>query len=248
MDAAHTLAGDAGALIAVTNSAYDLAHERIVRALLARQANNARAAVALAGEARRQAEGLGLASFYAYATAIEASARVDVGELHSGALLARTALGSAETVSSEYGVELRVLACEALRKSSPGSAREACERAIHHARKILDSIRDPQLVGLFGRRPAMLALVAEAEASGVKGTLNELRARIQAPVPSMRRGEPTVDGDAAEQPSIAYRGARLQDVSDVASDSSSSTSSLDDAATATNPHGRNERPGPSSPR
>ncbi len=37
-DAAHTLAGDAGALVAITGSAYDLAHERIVRALLARRA------------------------------------------------------------------------------------------------------------------------------------------------------------------------------------------------------------------
>src|SRR5689334_20460201 len=46
IDAAHTLAGDAGALIAVTGSVYDLAHERITRALLSHSAGDARVAVA----------------------------------------------------------------------------------------------------------------------------------------------------------------------------------------------------------
>src|SRR3954470_14021926 len=50
VDASHTLAGDAGALVAVTGSVYDLAHERVVRALLARAGGDVRGAIALASE------------------------------------------------------------------------------------------------------------------------------------------------------------------------------------------------------
>src|SRR6185437_14768656 len=148
-DAAHTLAGDAGALVAITGSAYDLAHERIVRALLARERGDARAAIALAAEGRRLSEAQGLVSFHVWATAVEAAARVDGGEVHSGVLLARTALGVVETASSEYGLEVRALAVEALRKGAPGSAREAASRAVAHTRQVLGYVRDARLAALF---------------------------------------------------------------------------------------------------
>jgi tetratricopeptide (TPR) repeat protein len=167
VDAAHTLAGDASALVAVTGSAYDLAHERFTRALLARHDGDPRAAITLAAEARRLAEAQGLVSYHAYATAIEAAARVDVGEVHSGVLLARTALGVVETASSEYGLEIRALAVEALRKGAPSSAREAATRAVAHARKVLGFVRDDRLASLFARRPLVTSIVAEAIASGL---------------------------------------------------------------------------------
>jgi tetratricopeptide (TPR) repeat protein len=169
VDAAHTLAGDAGALVAVTGSAYDLAHERLTRALLARHGGDVRGAIALAAESRRLAESQGLVSYHAYATAIEAAARVDAGEVHSGVLLARTALGAVETASSEYGIEIRALVCEALRKGGVGSAREAAQRALSHARRVLGHIREPRLAFLFLRRPVLARVVAEAEACGVPG-------------------------------------------------------------------------------
>jgi tetratricopeptide (TPR) repeat protein len=171
VDAAHTLAGDASALVAVTGSAYDLAHERFVRALLACEGGDPRAAIALASEARRLAESQGLVSYHAYATAIEGAARVAVGEVHSGVLLARTALGVVETASSEYGLEIRALALEALRKGAPSSAREAGSRAVAHARKLLGYVRDERLSSLFVRRPLVGRIVAEAEVSGIAGVL-----------------------------------------------------------------------------
>src|SRR6185369_12405209 len=116
---------------------YDLAHERIIRALLLRNGGDAAGAIPLAAEARRLAEAQGLVSYHAYASAIEAAARVDVGEVHSGVLLARTALGAVETASSEYGLEIRALVCEAMRKGAPGNAREAASRAAAHARRVL---------------------------------------------------------------------------------------------------------------
>jgi tetratricopeptide (TPR) repeat protein len=175
VDAAHTLAGDAGALVAVTGSAYDLAHERLTRALLARHGGDPRAAIALAAESRRLAEAQGLVSYHAYATAVEAGARVDAGEVHSGVLLARTALGAVETASSEYGLEIRAFACEALRKGAPTSAREACLRTVAHARRVMSYVRDARLAALFLRRPMVARIISEATLAGVPGALEMIR-------------------------------------------------------------------------
>jgi eukaryotic-like serine/threonine-protein kinase len=188
LDAAHTLTGDASALIAVTGSAYDLAHERLVRALLAREGGDQRTAVALASEGRRLAESQGLMSFHAYATACEAAARVDAGEVHSGVLLARTALGVVESAASEYGLEIRALAVEALRKGSPRSAPEAANRAVAHARKVLGYVRDPRLAVLFTRRPVVGRIVSEAEASGVPGLLDAGAGVASGAVPARSAG------------------------------------------------------------
>jgi tetratricopeptide (TPR) repeat protein len=193
VDGAHTLAGDAGALVAVTGSAYDLAHERLTRALLALRGGDARSALALAAEARRLSEAQGLVSYHAYATAVEAVARVDAGEVHSGVLLARTAIGAVETASSEYGLEIRALACEALRKAAPSSAREAAVRAVAHARRVVGYVRDPRLAGLLLRRPVIARIIAEADACGVAGALETIRSgwtEVHGPAPTSRRSAP----------------------------------------------------------
>jgi tetratricopeptide (TPR) repeat protein len=191
VDGAHTLAGDAGALVAVTGSAYDLAHERLTRALLSRSGGDARAAIALAAESRRLSEAQGLVSYHAYATAVEAVSRVDVGEVHSGVLLARTALGSVETTSSEYGLEIRALAAEALRKGAPGSGREAVARAVTHARRVTSYIRDPRLAGLFLRRPVITRIVSEAEAAGIADAFETIRGGYVSPLDPREPAEPT---------------------------------------------------------
>lgn len=175
VEGARSLVEEAGALVAATGSAYDLAHERLVLALLARAQGDLRRAVTLAADARRLAESQGLASYYAYGTAIEGLSRVELGEVQSGVLLARTALGGVETVSSEYGLEIRAIGCEALRKGAPSSAQLACERALDHALRVKALIRDPRLRTLVVRRPVVVKLAVEAEAVSVAGALDLLR-------------------------------------------------------------------------
>ncbi|MBK6513919.1 MAG: protein kinase [Polyangiaceae bacterium] len=163
VDAAHTLAGDAGALVAVTGSVYDLVNERIIRACLARLAGDAQTAIAYALEARQTAEAQGLMSFHIYATAVEAAARVDAGESHTGVLLARTAFGAIETCGgSEYGVEVRALCCEAIRRASPSTADDAYQRAAAHVRKIAGHIRDPDLKSAFLSRSIVERILIES--------------------------------------------------------------------------------------
>ena len=79
-------------------------------------------------EARQEAEGQALASFHLYATSIEALSRVETGDTHTGVLLASTALGAVETLPSEYGTEVRALACEALSRADAPGARAARAR------------------------------------------------------------------------------------------------------------------------
>ncbi|NUP05637.1 MAG: protein kinase [Polyangiaceae bacterium] len=163
VDAAHTLAGDAGALVAVTGSVYDLVNERIIRASLARLAGDAQTAIAHALDARQTAEAQGLMSFHIYATAVEAAARVDAGEHHTGVLLARTAFGAIETCGgSEYGLEVRALCCEAIRRGSPSTADDAYQRAATHVRKVAGYIRDRDLKRSFLRRSIVERILVEA--------------------------------------------------------------------------------------
>src|SRR5260221_1840969 len=88
LDGAESFLRDASALTAVTGNAYDRTHERIVRALLALGQRQPQHAVQEALEARRDAENMALVAFHFYAMAIEAAARVDVGEMHAATLLA----------------------------------------------------------------------------------------------------------------------------------------------------------------
>ncbi|CAN92912.1 MULTISPECIES: serine/threonine-protein kinase [Sorangium] len=174
VDAAHTLCADAGALIAVTGSVYDMIHERNVRGLLARARGDIQGAIANASEARQLAESQGLMSYHAHATAIEAASRVDAGEVHSGVLLARTALGAVEAGSSEYGIEVRDLCCEALQKGAPASSTDAYHRAAAHVRRVAGYIRDARLRALFLERTVVRRVLA-AEADGPAAAHDPLR-------------------------------------------------------------------------
>jgi serine/threonine protein kinase/tetratricopeptide (TPR) repeat protein len=163
--AAQALVGDAGALVAVTGNMYDAVHEQIARALLARAQGDADSAATHASEARRLAESQGLLSYHLYAQAIEGAARVDAGELHTGVLLARTALGAIEAAeASEYGIEVRALCVEALRKASPSTSRDAVERAAEHVRNVARYIKNDDLRALFFQRPVVERILHEERA------------------------------------------------------------------------------------
>jgi tetratricopeptide (TPR) repeat protein len=212
VDAAHTLVGDAGALVAVTGSVYDAVHERIIRACLARLSGDAQSAIAYAADARQTSESQGLMSFHIYATAVEAAARVDAGELHQGVLLARTALGAIEACGgSEYGIEVRALCCEAIRRGAPGSGDDAYERAAAHVRAIAGHLRDPELATSFLSRAVVDRITVEAGGAqaGVRSTEPRGRglglalrsARSQPPSGSKSViSEPGVVPDSAEVP------------------------------------------------
>jgi eukaryotic-like serine/threonine-protein kinase len=162
--AADTLVGDAGALTQVTGSAYDSVHEKILRALLSRTAGDSGAAVMYAFDARQAAEAQAYVAYHFYAMAVEAAARVDIGEHHTGILLATTAMGAIETIQgSEYGLATRGLCVEAMEKSGSPQAAEMRERAVAYARKLREGVRDPDLRELFARRPFVARLTTSVE-------------------------------------------------------------------------------------
>lgn len=166
--AAETLVGDAGALTAVTGSAYDSVHEKLLRAVLARQAGDPAKAVMYAFDARQSAEAQAYVAFHFYAMAIEASARVEMGHQHAGILLATTAMGAIETLQgSEYGLFTRNLCCEALRKAGSPQAEEMRARASDHVRRLLSYIRDPVLKGLFLKRRVVREILGNATADAL---------------------------------------------------------------------------------
>jgi predicted ATPase len=159
-DAAHGFCTKAAALSAMTHNGYDAVHEKIVRALIARAHNDPTSAISCAFEARQEAESQALASFHLYATSIEALSRVEAGEPHTGVLLASTALGAVDTIPSEYGVEIRALACEALTRASAPGAPDARARVAQHLRTTAARIRDRRLRDLFLRRPLVRPLLS----------------------------------------------------------------------------------------
>ncbi len=165
--AAIEMVGDAGALTAVTASAYDAVHEKILRALLARMAGDSGAAVMHAFDARQVAEAQAYVGFHFYAMSIEAIARVDIGEHHTGILLATTAMGAIETLQgSEYGLETRALAAEALAGARSRQAADMMERAARHARQLYESIRSPEFRAMFAARALVAKLLEPAPSAG----------------------------------------------------------------------------------
>ena len=114
-------------------------------------------------DARQVAEAQAYVAFHFYAMAIESAARVDIGEQHTGILLATTAMGAIETIQgSEYGLETRTLCCDALATAGSPQANELRRRAGEYARELHDLIRDAQLRQSFGNRPLVAPLLAEA--------------------------------------------------------------------------------------
>jgi serine/threonine protein kinase/tetratricopeptide (TPR) repeat protein len=170
VDAADELVGDAGALNAVTGSAYDSVHEKILRALVARMQGDSGSAVMHAFDARQVAEAQAYVAFHFYAMAIEAAARVEIGEHHTGILLATTAIGAIETIQgSEYGLETRALCVEALETAASPQAPEMRERAARHVRQLLELVRDPELRTSFLERPLVASLLGETQALSQDG-------------------------------------------------------------------------------
>jgi len=164
--AAEPLVGDAGALTAVTGSTYDGVHEKILRAMLARVASDPGRAVLHAFDARQAAEAQAYVAFHFYAMAIEACARVEMGEQHTGILLATTAMGAIETLQgSEYGLHTRVLCWHALRKADSPQASEAQRRANDYVGRLLFNIRDTAFRDSFLRR-RMVAEVLTSQGRG----------------------------------------------------------------------------------
>lgn len=160
---AEALVGDASALTQVTGSAYDSVHEKILRALLYRASGDAGAAVMHAFDARQSAEAQAYVAFHFYAMAVEAAARVDIGENHTGILLATTALGAIDTIQgSEYGLETRALACEAVTRAQSPQARAMAERTAGYAGRLERSIRSPELRALFRERPLVARVLGAA--------------------------------------------------------------------------------------
>jgi serine/threonine protein kinase/tetratricopeptide (TPR) repeat protein len=172
LDQAESLVHEANAINTATGSAYDTAHEKIVRSLLARETGDAATAVLFAFDARQVAEAQAYVAFHFYAMAVEAAARVDIGEQHTGILLATTAMGAMETIQgSEYGLATRALCCEALKRAGSPQASDMTLRAATWVRGLTATIRDEELRGRFlARRPArtLLSLESELKASEVQ--------------------------------------------------------------------------------
>ncbi len=171
IDEARQSVLDASAILAVSENVYDRIHCLVVKALLARASGDPAGAATHAADARRQAEDQALVSYHVYATAIEAVARVDLGNGQAGVLLATTALGAVEAMEgSEYGIEIRSLCCEAVIKAV-GFDRSAtastlntsvCRRASNQVDKVLSYVRDPQLRERFMMRPPIRSIVENA--------------------------------------------------------------------------------------
>ncbi|MBN2197542.1 MAG: protein kinase [Polyangiaceae bacterium] len=162
--AADSFVSDVGVLIANSGSAYDSVHEKIVRALVARASGDSSAAVMHAFDARQAAEAQAYVAYHFYAMAIEAAARCDIGEHHTGILLATTAVGAIETIQgSEYGLETRGISCEALRNAKSPQAGEMHRRAAAHARSVHAAIQDRHHAALFLRRPVVRYLLAASD-------------------------------------------------------------------------------------
>jgi len=170
IEQAESFLRDARALIEVTDNAYAATHLGIIQAVFLREKREPLEASSIALEARRAAEDQTLVSFMFYAMAVEAAARVDAAEMHAGTLLATTALGAVETIQGcEYGLEIRVLCADALKRSGSPQAPLAFQRAVDHAHDLMKGIRDPRLRKLFVKRPIVAALFDTTPAPMVEG-------------------------------------------------------------------------------
>jgi serine/threonine protein kinase/tetratricopeptide (TPR) repeat protein len=150
---------EAAQLAESTGNAYDITHAAVVGAALARYRRDAPMAIHNAISARRSAEHQALVAYHFYAMAVEAAARVDAGEVHAATLLATTALGAVEALQGcEYGLEIRVLCADALKRAASPQAPQARQRAVDYATALVKTIRDPRLKRRFAERPLVTTL------------------------------------------------------------------------------------------
>jgi len=150
---------EAEKIASTTGNAYDITHADVVAAALARYRRDAPTAIQKALSARRSAEAQALVAYHFYAFAVEASARVDAGEVHAATLLATTALGAVEALQGcEYGLEIRVLCADALKRAASPQAPGARQRAVDYAEALMGTIRDVRLKRRFAERPLVTTL------------------------------------------------------------------------------------------
>lgn len=141
-------------------TSYDSVHAKLIQAALARRTGQSSAAVLHAFDARQIAEAQAYVAFHFYAMALEAAARVDLGEQHTAILLATTTLGAVTSLQgSEYGLETRALCLEALERTDTPQLAEMQRRAREYTRELLASIRDSELQRLFQHRPLVRRLL-----------------------------------------------------------------------------------------
>jgi serine/threonine protein kinase/tetratricopeptide (TPR) repeat protein len=160
LERADALMNEAGELSATTGSAYDAVHEKLLRALAARARGKPNAAVMHAFDARQVAEVQAYVAFHFYAMALEAAARVDLGELHTGILLATTALGALQALQgSEYGLETRALCCDALQRAGSPQAGDLWLKPTEYATELLSHVTDPELREKFRHRAEVALLL-----------------------------------------------------------------------------------------
>ncbi|MGH7296744.1 MAG: tetratricopeptide repeat protein, partial [Polyangiaceae bacterium] len=188
LEAAEAFLRDAGALNAATENAYDRTHEGVVRALFHKARREPQAAVEHALAARHAAEKMALVAFHYYAMAIEGAARVDLGEMYAATLVATTALGAVENLQGcEYGLEIRSLCADALKRAGSPQAPSAHQRAIDHARALQNNVRDPRMRSLFIRRPMNAGLFETTPVPSVPGNAEK---RPSAPPGAASSGAP----------------------------------------------------------
>jgi hypothetical protein len=95
--------------------------------------------------------------------ALEAAARVDLGEEHTGILLATTALGALQALQgSEYGLETRALCCEALQRAGSPQAGELWQQSSAYAASLLQQVPDPELREKFRHRSEVSLLLGDS--------------------------------------------------------------------------------------
>lgn len=166
-DAATEYIAEAEALAPQGGITYDAVHIKLLRAAMSRRTGDSNSAVMYAFDARQVAEAQAYVSFHFYAMALEAAARVDIGEDHMGILLATTTMGAIQTLQgSEYGLETRALCLEALERTGSPRAKELRTQTAEHTRGLIESIRDPLLQSSFRKRPLVRRLlVAPTEAT-----------------------------------------------------------------------------------
>lgn len=167
VDGAEGYIREATLLTQSTGNAYDITHAAVVGAALARYRRDAPEAIQNALSARRSAEHQALVAYHFYAMAVEAAARVDAGEVHAATLLATTALGAVEALQGcEYGLEVRVLCADALKRAASPQAPQARQKAVDYAAALMGTIRDARLKRRFAERPLVTTLFDDTPMPG----------------------------------------------------------------------------------
>lgn len=160
-DEAIKLIDQAEALSDYVNSSYDAVHAKLLRAEVARRVGNSSMAVVYAFDARQIAETQAYASLNFYAMALEAKARIEIGELHTAALLASTTLGAVENLEgSEYALETRLLCLDALAHAKAAQLPVLRAKATAFVEGVTGRIRSLALRQLFSSRPIVQALLS----------------------------------------------------------------------------------------